>query len=177
MKYKETVAFNCAAITESEYDYLVEIVRLNNFHKILELGPGASSFAFLENDCDIYSFDHHPKWHQIEKEKFADYENIKNYLYNNQVNMDLKEIEGMHFDLALVDSPPSGSHPTRKDMCEYVSDKTDVILLHDAKRPFEQEIYKCFSDKKEWNAKYINTTRGFALFYKNDIILPVGTIK
>jgi len=50
MHYFHELTFDDGTITPQEYLYLVEFVRQNRFKRILEFGPGFSTYAFLEND-------------------------------------------------------------------------------------------------------------------------------
>ena len=62
MDYFSELTFDNGTITPREYLDLVEFVRQNRFESVLEFGPGVSTYAFLENDCEVYTFEHDPKW-------------------------------------------------------------------------------------------------------------------
>ena len=45
------------SIGEDDYAFLVGFVRENGVKRVIEIGPGDSTWAFLENDCEVFSFE------------------------------------------------------------------------------------------------------------------------
>ena len=107
MEYFSKLKFGGGAITPRDYLYLVEFVKQNGFKNILEFGPGISTYAFLEDNCNVYTFEHHPRWFNLYSEEFESFDNVHVLKYDakNEI-LSLPQVEGTSFDMAFVDAPP-----------------------------------------------------------------------
>lgn len=131
-----------------DYQAILGEVERTKAKKILEIGPGYSTFAFIEAGCEIVALEHDPKWHEEAIERFKDYPQveIRRYWDEPEARGELEPTET--FDLAFVDSP-KGYYPARKihegqEDCSRLNTlrlalkHAPIVLLHDAKRPLER---------------------------------------
>ena len=170
MKYKENVIFRSASITKIEYSYLVELVKINNFKNILEFGPGASTYAFLENQCNIWSLEHHPEWFKKKNEDFIEEPLVNLFLYDKNKDIEIEGISDKKFDMAFIDGPPGSKSPSRMLSCQYASERTDIFLLHDCHRDAEKDTIDIFK-KNGWKTFIIEKGRKIGVCYKKDSII------
>jgi hypothetical protein len=172
MKYFSKLIFSGGAITQSDYLYLVEFAKQNDSKNILEFGPGVSTYAFLENNCDVYTFEHHPKWFNSNRREFESFDNVHvlKYEARNEI-LSLPQIEGKSFDLAFVDAPPGRRDMSRFNVCSAVTKYTDVFILHDCARAGERATLNVF-ERKGWKTEIVASDRGFGICYKKEVIIP-----
>lgn len=128
--------------------FMAEVERIGA-KKVLEIGPGYSTFAFIEAGCDpIVCLEHDPKWHEVSIDRFKDYPQVKVRKYWNEPEARAELEPNEQFDLALVDSPKGYKaarvvHPGQEDCSRYNTlelalKHAPIVLLHDATRPLER---------------------------------------
>lgn len=165
--YKHNLIFNDAAIHESEYDWLYDFVKKNNIKNVLEFGLGVSTYCFLENDCNITTFETSLEY----SKKFTNLSNkckIINYKKEDILDISLNE----RFDLAFVDGPFGTKSLSRLNSCLFSMRYSDHILLHDFQRVGEKETAKFITDNyKDWNVITIETKRKLGYFFKKHKLL------
>lgn len=172
MNFKQNIIFRNASITKQEYEYLVRLVEANNFQNILEFGPGVSTYAFLENKCNIWSLEDIPYWFEINSKRFDGNDLVKLFLYNKDKDIDIKDIDNIKFDMAFVDGPCGSKSFSRILSCNYASKRTNIFLLHDCNRQAEKDTLEIFS-KEGWKIKIIEKGKKNGICYKdNSIIFP-----
>jgi len=156
LRFIDRVNFTDATIFEEEYRFLVDYIRKNKVKTVLEIGPGASTYAFLEADCDIVTLEfnkHFREWAEI---TFGCFDNVTIHSYDNIRDIRVPQIEGKKFDIAFVDSPPAvtAKYFARLYTCLFASRHTDTILLHNAHRDSEMNTLRLF-EEIGWDIKYI----------------------
>jgi hypothetical protein len=124
-----------ANITEDDEDFIAKIVLENGVETVLEFGSGISTL-FLSGLVDIVSYETDSKY-------------IKAVLGKNP-RLDVRWWDGKRvteelpkFDMAFVDGPAYGEN--RRYSTKIASQKTDIVIIHDAERKFEQQ----------WQDKYL----------------------
>jgi hypothetical protein len=136
-------------------DYGAILVEAKGKKRILEFGPGCSTWAFIEAGCEeIVTCEYDDAFFNSAKEQFKDYPQVKVVRFWDEPEA-RSEAQG-EFDLALVDSPkgyknlpgltPSGGrakHPGQEDCsrlntCLLALQHAPIVLLHDAHRPLER---------------------------------------
>lgn len=116
---------------------------------VLEFGPGDSTQVFLDLGIQrIVTCEHKEKWRKVAAKRFKNDPRVKVVSYTNTVPVEVPELNGEKFDLALVDSP-QGFYPAREvlegmedcsrlNTCLFALEHAKVVLLHDALRPLER---------------------------------------
>jgi hypothetical protein len=136
-------------------DYGALLEEAKGKKRVLEFGPGCSTWAFIEAGCEeIVTAEYQDDFLQSAKEQFKDYPQVKVVRFWDEPEA-RSEAQG-EFDLALVDSPkgykfvqgvtPNGSrkrHPGQEDCsrlntCLLALQHAPIVLLHDANRPLER---------------------------------------
>ena len=169
MDYFSTLTFDNGTITPREYLYLVEFVRQNCFKSVLEFGPGLSTYAFLENNCEVYTFEHDPKWFKVYSREFARFGNVHVCQYEvKDETLYLPQIEGKSFDMAFVDAPLGGRDLSRLKTCEAASKHTAVFILHDCRRADERAILNIF-ERMGWKTEIVAIGRGLGICHRKDV--------
>lgn len=174
LKYIKNANFNGGAIREDGYKFLVTLCKLNNFKQILEFGPGASTWAFLETNPNIIcSCENQFKWYDHYFEQFKYFPKILLYKYSNKPEKEytIDLLDQCQFDFAFVDSPLGTKTMSRWRSMEYCIKATDIICLHDCYRPGEKETLE-WMKKQGFKVKNINIGIGFGLCYKTNIKVP-----
>lgn len=136
-------------------DYGLLLKEATGKKRVLEFGPGCSTFALIEAGCEkIVTCEYNQEFLDSAKDKFKDYPQVEVVRFWDEPEA-RAEIEG-EFDLAFVDSPkgykfiagitpPGGRtpHPGQEDCsrlntCLLALQHAPVVLLHDAARPLER---------------------------------------
>lgn len=164
---REQASFNSYSITRDEYDWLQTFIRENDIKTVIEFGPGASTWCFLEAGCEVCSLEYQEKWYRHYRKEFADNPHVTIIDYTNEPDLSIPELDSRTFDLGFVDSPVGklGVHYkqfARINACEYVAARTDVWMLHDARRHGERNTLSLFEDKG-WTIDMIESGLGIAV--------------
>ncbi len=160
-------SFNSFSISPEEYQWLRGFVRENGIRKVLEFGPGTSTWAFLEAGCQIVSLEYQDKWYRHYRREFAEHPQVTILRYDNDPELQIPELDDCKFDLAFVDSPVGKlgvlyKRFARINSCEYVASRTDTWILHDARREGERNTLSVFEDKG-WSVEVIDKGAGMAI--------------
>lgn len=132
-----------ASISEDDEAFILKIMSLNNVKTVLEFGCGVSSLA-MSKQAKVTSYETELRFaHAVSKEnpdidvRLWDGEEIKTEL--------------PHFDMAFVDGPAYGIN--REHSTKIASRHADIIIIHDANRPYEQK----WQDKylKRWFTRFM----------------------
>jgi hypothetical protein len=132
-----------------DYQAFMAEVERAGAKRVLEIGPGYSTFAFIEAGCEkIVCLEHDPKWFEEAKERFNDFPQVEIRKYWNEPEARAELEPDEQFDIALVDSPKGYKaarviHPGQEDCSRYNTlvlalKHSPVVLLHDASRPLEK---------------------------------------
>lgn len=172
LKYADNCTFKGYSLRRSEYEFLVQFTRRNNIRTVLEFGPGASTWAFLENDISITSYEQHRDWYEIAASMFEPFPNVHLTLLTDPT--DYRETGT--YDMVLVDATIRLQGPTakkdRREAVQLASEHSDLILLHDIRRPNEW-LCKRFLKRRGYRFKIFNSLRGIGVFYKNrTVVMP-----
>lgn len=148
MKYLERVKLGGFAIERRDYYELVEFVRQAGVKQVLEFGPGATTWAFLEAGCDVWSLEFGEKYLAAAAEAFKDQDKVKLIKVDLKHELQVPEIEGRRFDVCLVDSPYGRyyRHFSRLNSSIFAMRVSDTILMHDARRKKERLTLKFIED-------------------------------
>jgi hypothetical protein len=164
-----------SVFTFDDYAVLLSEAKRVNAMRVLEFGPGNSTLAWIEADCDeIISLEHNPKWMAVARDKLSGmHPNLRLLSYKNAPKINLPELNGKTFDLAFVDSPvgvdlksgtsfPGQENCSRLNTLLFALSRTPVVLLHDAKRPGEQATLDRIRNCGTYNIEMIDTVKGMA---------------
>jgi len=164
---RDRAAFNGFSISRDEYDALVEFARKHRIRRVLEFGPGASTWALLEAGCHVVSLEYQHRWFEHFRQVFSQHPEVRVIQYDNLPEICVPELNGQRFDFGLVDSPEGqlGRHYrrfARLNACEFVAARTDQWMLHDAQRPGERETLTVF-EEKGWKIRSLEETPKLAI--------------
>lgn len=169
MDYFSELTFDSGSIRPEEYLYLVEFIKRNGFKSILEFGPGVSTYAFLENNCDVYTFEHNPMWFNSYRREFVNFDNVHVSEYDAEnETLYLPQIKEKTFDMAFIDAPPGGRDLARLKTCSAASKYTGVFILHDCGRADEKAILNVF-ERKGWKSEIVSFGRGFGICCRKEV--------
>lgn len=142
-----------------DYDILVATARMLWAKRILEFGPGASTYAFIEWWADIiHTYEADPD--------FADKYNkeFENYIWIDVRYGEIYDRDEHHgYDLAFVDWPRGIDSMSRFAPLDYAIKHSKVTILHDSKRPGEMES---LSKLEGYEITHINTQVWLAFITK-----------
>ena len=167
------LVWNNYTIDQQEYDWLIDFVQFAGYKKVLEFGPGTSTFAFLDAGCRIDTYESEVSYYEEAFMKFLDNPRVRVHLYNNQPEV---EIDAGMYDVAFVDGPAFWYAPTnethsfaRRNTLKCASKHANVILLHDSKREPELTIVSEFLQaNSSWQPFYLcNSNRGIITLKKS----------
>lgn len=148
--------FNGFSISEQEYDGLVQFARQARIRRVLEFGPGASTWAFVEAGCEVVSLEYQQKWFEHYRREFAQHPQVQVIQFHNQPTISVPQLREQQFDLGFVDSPVGAlyKHYARMNACEFVADRTNRWMLHDAQRAGERNTLSAFQGRG-WVVEYL----------------------
>lgn len=157
-KYLHRVRFGSYSIGRNDYQELVRFVRENKIKAVLEFGPGGSTWAFLENDCQVWSGEYTKDYYHAAKEEFKEFPNVHLFHVKLTHFLDIPEIKGKRFDLCFVDAPVGRYYLyfSRLNSCLFAMQVTDTIILHDIHRIKEQMTLRFFQDMG-WEPEFART--------------------
>jgi hypothetical protein len=171
-----------SVFTFDDYAVLLTEAKRVNAMRVLEFGPGNSTLAWIEAGCDeIVSLEHNQKWMAVAKDKLSGmHPDLRLLSYKNAPEIEVSGLSGT-FDLAFVDSPPgvdlkSGTRFPGQENCSrfntlsFALKCAPVVLLHDAKRPGEQETLKRIRDYGSYDIQIIDTVKGIARITPNGYV-------
>lgn len=162
LKYLDsTFVIQPATVQRDEYLFLVEYVKERHIKTVLEFGPGISTWAFLENDCEITSLEYNDLFYDCAFETFKEFDKVEIVRYNDEPVITL--LLSGEFDVAFVDSPVGvKKNFARLNTCMFASQRTKRILLHDSRRVGEQLTQMVFTELG-WNViEVCSSQRGIA---------------
>jgi hypothetical protein len=132
-----------------DYAALMEEARRLGAKRVLEFGPGYSTYAFIEQGVDeIVGLEYLPEWFEKQEERFKSYPQVKvDWFWDEAPEARVPDGLGS-FDLALVDSPkgylgarkvhPGMEDCSRLNTCLAALHLAPIVLLHDASRGLER---------------------------------------
>jgi len=172
MKYKNLCTFGGSTIDEIEYDFICGYVKEHKIKNVLEFGTGISTYCFLENDCEIVSFEYQSKYFNYYKNIFNKYGNVNMVMFDNTNPIIIKDFTFPFFDMAFIDSPKGGKRKrhdcARLNSCIFSSDKTNTIMIHDSKRRSEITSIEAMKEHG-WHVDYaLDSRRGITVIRKDD---------
>ncbi len=171
MKYKHMAPFSDYSVNPKEYDYLVSTAKKLDVSRILEFGPGVSTFAFLENKCKIWSLEYNQEWLDKFRE-MVDNPNVKMQKFVNKPYISVDKIDDMSFDLGFVDSPTGGCFVSycRLSSALYASYRCKYIIIHDADRKGEKNT---ISVLREMGWKTVEAKHRLHVLKRTNNVLPI----
>jgi hypothetical protein len=177
LKYIDSWEENAYTLYKPEYEWLAGIVQSLGIRSVLEFGPGSSTYAFLESGCEIWSLENNPEWLINAREQFSGFTNVHLYGYEIEADLALDEIPGGKFDCAFVDGPNGIDYfiyHSRLCSLDYARTRTNLIFLHDARRPKEIRSIEYMHDKG-WAIRETCpvSERGFVLLERNESWKPI----
>lgn len=168
------------ALSRNDYLELVRFVRDRDVKTVLEFGPGASTWAFLDADCEVWSIEFEKKYADIASQSFKDFPQV--HLIHVGITHPIPpppEIAGKKFDLCLIDSPHGAYYRyfARLNSCLLAMELSDTILVHDSKRKKDRMTLR-FIEDSGWRLRFLNRRKSkFVLCErKNDTHVPKGVI-
>jgi hypothetical protein len=167
------LVWNNYTIDQQEYDWLIDFVQFMGYKKVLEFGPGNSTFAFSDAGCRVDSYESEASYYEEMILKFSENPRVRVYLYENLPTV---EIDAGMYDMAFVDGPAFWYAPTnathafaRRNTLRCASKHANVILLHDSKREPELTIVSEFlQENPSWQSfNFCNSNRGIITLKKS----------
>ncbi len=175
-KYLDAWDSNPYTLNKEEYKWLVEKVTSLGIKSVLEFGPGSSTWAFLEQECSVWTLENDPEWHDLAVERSREHWDVHPLLYKVTADLVVPELRDGPFDCAIVDGPNGGDYFKRYSrLCsfELARSRTGLIFAHDANRKKEMNSILYLEDKG-WRVvdKCPVSERGFLLLQKQDSWSP-----
>ena len=153
------------SILSEDYVFLSRLCREMGLRRIVEFGPGDSTLAFRDAECEVISYEHDESWLEKARELFEGDESVDlRDCDRDEVPSDDSSMEGV--GLVFVDGPPQieGDEMSRLKVCEWAMMRHGIFLLHDAKRESEKRILEVFRDQGA-EVLEIPTRKGMALVF------------
>lgn len=164
-----------SVFTFDDYGALLTEAKRVNAKTVLEFGPGNSTLAWVEAGCtDITTLEYQPRWMQVARDKLKPFPEIKLLSYANTAVITIPQLNGKQFDLIFVDSPvgleaspkvaprfKGQENCSRFNTLTWALGRAPVVLLHDAKRPCEQNTLTRI-DREKYKVEMIDTIKGMA---------------
>jgi hypothetical protein len=170
MRYKDRVKFSDYTITSTEYDFIVENTEIGS--TVLEFGPGSTTWAFLENDCRISTYECKEKWFKIYKETFSNFP-VQVHLVPPNIPM---TINGS-FDIGMIDAPTGAYYYkySRINSTLLATLCCRRIFMHDGARANEKRTIEVLHDlcwevvkqTKDGNLVILENNRKYQLLPRN----------
>lgn len=172
VRHPESRMYNSYSIKPDDGDWLQEFVTTNGVKTVLEFGPGASTWSFLNAGCEVVSLEYQDHWFRHYQREFSDHPAVTIMRYENRGELIIPELDSRKFDLGFVDSPVGKLGAIYKkfariNSCEFVAAHTDLWLLHDARRPGEKNTLSVFEDKG-WTVEFPSSNRNIAAVFREN---------
>jgi predicted O-methyltransferase YrrM len=148
-------------IEAADMAILTKIVRVTRPKRVLEFGPGRSTLLFLANCCEVDSMEYDPAAFDRERALFDGLSGVRLHRHGRPI---LAPLPHTRYDLALVDGPSSRLYAdhTRLDAMRFALERSDLVLLHDAKRPGEKQTIETLA-RAGYMVEIVDTPRGMAI--------------
>ena len=162
--------YNAGGPTQEEYEILFNAAK--GKQSVLEFGPGASTWAFIDaNVPKIVSCEFKKKWYQKAEKEFKKRIQLLHF-EPTQMPLQIPELENTQFDLVFVDSPPGvqTKHAihipnyegfSRINTLLFALGCSDTIFLHDVHREGEQASLQLVK-RLGYHVKIHDTVKGIA---------------
>jgi hypothetical protein len=137
-----------------DYGALLTECRRLKVRTSLEFGPGISTLALVEAGAAVVTCEYSERWLNGARELLKGYSEVRVLRYFNEPEARVEGLAAAEtFDMAFVDSPlglPSRGavrHAAQEECNRlntvlFAIERAPVVLLHDARRPGEQETLK-----------------------------------
>lgn len=189
LKYINRANLSGGSIRPDGYHFLVHFIKANKWSSVLEVGPGASTWAFLENNCQIDSIEHDPQWlqkHGIDLREFlgncqqhvqtGEYRftgQVRLFPFKNEDTIIVPPLMSSYYDFAFVDGPPGKPTLSRWNAMQFALERANVVAIHDCNRVGEKETLERVREMG-WQVRTLgNICCGFGLCFKKEIVIPV----
>ncbi len=160
---------NTGVLSAADYDVLLaEAIYAGS---VLEFGPGESTRAFIEAGCKrIATCEYQDVWADRARQWTREFPQVELHAYANTPTISIPSLDAEQFDLAFVDSPLGTSDRQKlkgQEECSrlnttlYALTHAKIVLLHDARRPGEQNTLNRIR-KMCFTVEMIDTERGIA---------------
>lgn len=159
---------NAWALDDEELVWLEGLARrlcARSLRSVIEFSPGQSTHAMQRAGCSVTSCETNPR-------SFSELTpllpaGVSLHLYNHEPSLG-----GLNavFDWAFVDGPAGHmlvDGKSRWHALEWCAQRCDLIVLHDAKRPGEQQSISALVNAG-WSAVMVDTPRGFCLLTRGN---------
>ncbi|MEQ1748172.1 MAG: hypothetical protein ABL974_02035 [Prosthecobacter sp.] len=146
-----------------------ELLWLENFARsqcaegrqnVIEFGPGRSTHALHKAGCTVATYETNPRSFSTLTPTLPT--GVTLHLFKNESSLGGLEAT---FDWAFVDGPAGHllvDGKSRWHVLEWCAERCDLIVLHDAKRPGEEQSIAALVSAG-WSATRVETERGFCL--------------
>lgn len=119
----------------ADYQAVLDVMAETEARFVIEFGPGSSTLALLEGGASrIDTCESDPTWAQTYRPRLErvfpnvyGFVRIHEYTYEWPVPLTIPELDGRHFDLALIDGPRCTEH--RPLAIRYCLDRCRVVLV------------------------------------------------
>ena len=138
------------SLTVEDYNCLVAIAQQLQPKRVLEFGPGYSTYAWIEAGVpEIVSLECRDEWRKEKEREFSEFPNVSVQPYWNEAPQARVPEDIGNFDLAFVDSPrgqpnksaiklPGQQDCNRLNTLVKAMSLSPISLLHDAARVYER---------------------------------------
>lgn len=154
-------------IRVDDYRNLYRILKEHSIKTVLEIGPGASTYVFIDAGCEADAVENEPVFLEKFKQEYIKYPQIHLYPYKDTPTIDVPEIPAdKRYDMAFVDGPwAAGDYLPRVNTLSYAAKHADFVVMHDGNRDGERRVADMFA-KQGWNVSFITTGCGLVVLRK-----------
>jgi predicted O-methyltransferase YrrM len=153
--------FGSWAIERMEFRWLSRWCQEQGIRKVLEFGPGASSYAFVGAGCDLHSYEADASWLRKHRLHLGILTSLSLLSADSlPTSSELPFIP----DVVMVDGPAyrQGDAYSRRKECAWAMDLCGRFFLHDTKRLGERATLEDYQEK-HFHVWHIPSVKGLAL--------------
>lgn len=149
------------SILPEDYVFLARYCRRNGIQRVVEFGPGDSTWAFLDAGCEVISYEHDLGFLQSSLVRFDGEPDVE-LLHCPEGEVPLKST--FEPEMVFIDGPPyrEGQAMSRLQVCEWALENCGHFVLHDAKRGGEQATLDEM-ERRGMHVLRIPTCKGLAI--------------
>jgi len=134
------------SIDRMEFRWLARWCEENRIRRVIEFGPGASSFVWIGAGCQVYAYESAPSW--LNQHRLHIRNRCELFLL---LEADLPKMNELPWkpDVVMVDGPPfrEGQRFSRKAQCAWAMELCGRFFLHDSHRCGEIETLKDYQNE------------------------------
>ena len=158
-----------------DYKCLVAYAQALQPKRVLEFGPGYSTYAWIEAGVpEVISLECRDDWREKKEQEFSNYPTVTVLPFRNTSPQAEVPDDIGKFDLAFVDSPrgqpnrdaeilPGQADYNRLNTLIVACQLSPVVLLHDARRVYERNSLTLMENTMDYQVNYLNFAGSYGI--------------